>query len=301
MRRRITALILLPIVLLLSGCMRMTTDIEIKSNETAGISIDIGIEKKVAKTAKSSGYINETSMCDSKVFKSSFPKDKNITLKSYDEGDFIGCRISGDVPISEVSNKNISLKHEGNIWIFKFDGSSATNSFNGKSASQVFSDFSFSIKFPGKVLTHSGSSKVSGTTVTWNNADEAFSSEGLTATAEDTASAASVASSYLPKIVLGALIGAAIIGGVLWFLKNHKKNAAAAQQMQGFPQSGQTQYMPQGQAQGFQQQPVQPTYLPQGQPQEFPQQPGQPVVNSPQQPPLPQPGQNPQYPGQPQS
>lgn len=298
--RGLLAALCLPLLLVLAGCVRLSADLTINSDETLAIKMDMGINKEKL-AASGSGQTFTEKDCKS----DNMPLGSKSTF--YDENGYVGCRIEGKVGISELKQSDgLAVTHANGLYTFHWGSGSSSA---GQAGAAMFEQFKVSVSFPGQVTEHNGSSTVSGNTVTWNSATDLFSTEGLKASGKD--------SGGLPiiPIVIG-LVGLLVVGGLIAFFvlrsRKAKANAAAAQQGgwagqpgqypqpgQQYPQPGQPQTQP-GQ---WQAQPGQPSY-PQGQ--QYPQ-PGQPASQSgqwqaqPGQQPYSQQGQQYPQPGQPQA
>lgn len=234
--RRVWAALLLPVLVLLSGCIRYQVDYEIKDEQTINLSMDVGI-KKDSTAAEDTTPVK---MCESEG-----TEVKDVTKEPYDDGTFIGCRFTGTASATDLMREQTGLtirKQDDGTWLFEMEGE-ATDDQTSDISAEMFTEFQVSVTFPGKVLSHNGSSTVAGTTVTWADANDMYTSEGLRATGEDGGQMT------LVWVVVGAVALAALVGGVLVYLANQRKKAAAAQAVQqpwnqqGYGQQG---YGPQG-------------------------------------------------------
>lgn len=181
--RRLTLILAIPLLLVLTSCIRMTMDIDIDSPERIDVKADIGMQNAAAK--EMGGELPD--FCEEAGLSGEL--DGATTEPYSDEGDagYTGCRVEGTNTLAEMSSSGgPGLKLEDGIWTFEMEGGDADA--EGMSANMV-SDFRISVTFPGEVLTHNGTSTVEGTTVTWSNASDLLSSEGLHATARDSGGA----------------------------------------------------------------------------------------------------------------
>lgn len=227
--RRLTLILAIPLLLVLTSCIRMTMDIDIDSPERIDVKADIGMQNAAAK--EMGGELPD--FCEEAGLSGEL--DGATTEPYSDDGDagYTGCRVEGTNTLAEMSSSGgPGLKLEDGIWTFEMEGGDADA--EGMSANMV-SDFRISVTFPGEVLTHNGTSTVEGTTVTWSNASDLLSSEGLHATARDSGGAGGLTWLW---IVLGVLALAAIGAGI-WFATRKKPQPAAP------PYPGQP-YPPQG-------------------------------------------------------
>jgi hypothetical protein len=95
----------------------------------------------------------------------------------------------------------------------------------------LFTDFRVSVTFPGEVTSHNGSSTVEGTTVTWTDASDLTSGEGLRATADEPGSVLAL----LPWLGAALLVAAGVVAGVLLV---NRRARATGRPAAGAPQWG---------------------------------------------------------------
>ena len=200
--------------------------------------------------------VGSKSKCNSDDIEKIFDDDDvKISVKSGDGGNSCTAKIT-NIPIK--SNILGTITHKDDYFTFEMDASSL----------QYYDQVTVKVTFPGSVSKVSGDGKKSGSTATWNNAQDETGT--LTAKGADHGSP-------LFMIIIIVVVIAAIGGGVAAFIIIRKKKAKAGIA----PGAG----MGQPQQPGY---PGQPGVAPQP----GPGYPGQPGV-------APQPG--PGYPGQPQS
>ena len=134
-----------------------------------------------------------------------------MTVKPFDDDKYLGCTVTGTMTVAELtgqaSSSSSSAKPsttpskgfagDGPIFIafdddkirFRLDGSDLQDAISGFGSSELGGsakgfDFKVSVTFPGKVLSHSGASKVDGKTVTWTDIEDLESYSGLEASGE---------------------------------------------------------------------------------------------------------------------
>ena len=203
--------------------------------------------------------VGSSSSCDADNIKDSFGDDVKVNAKSGDGGNSCTVTIKGMTIKKFNNNTPAEITHDNKSKSFTFE----MHASGFSSIDQV----TVKVTFPGSVSKVSGDGKKSGSTATWNNAQD--ETEALTAEGADHGSP-------MFMIIIIVVI-AAIGGGVAAFIIIRKKKAKAGIA----PGAG----MGQPQQPGY---PGQPGVAPQP----GPGYPGQPGV-------APQPG--PGYPGQPQS
>ncbi len=175
--RRLLALLTIPIVLVLSSCVRMQSHYEIIGDDEIRMSVDIGVQNEYIKDKDR----NDPNLCAN----NGLVETDTLTVEQYVEDGkqgYTGCRQVGTAKISDKP-ENTLFTLDDDVWAFTMEGGRGE-----QMKPDAFSEFSVSVTFPGKVLTHSGSSTVDGTTVTWSDPKDYTDSDGLTATASNATS-----------------------------------------------------------------------------------------------------------------
>ncbi|WCC79467.1 hypothetical protein O6R08_08065 [Cutibacterium equinum] len=302
--RRYLVLLLAPL-LLLAGCVKLDMATEIKDEDHIHVKVTVGVSKSMAEM---SGQDLTSEFSDCGQLAKSSGGASNAKVEKFEDDKYIGCTFSADGTAADFTenSEDTEITFDKDKVTFKMDSGTLSDSGgsnnpfgSGESLSaSMLTDFKISVTFPGKVLSHSGSSKVDGRTVTWVDPKDMFSDEGLSATAERDGG--------VPMWVwiVVAVAALAIIGVVVAVVVKKKKGAKGSQPGNGDP-SWAMQYpgQPQGQQEQWNNHPGQPYQgNPQGQQPPYPN-PGQPqpYTNQPQpgQPGQPQPGQSQAQPGQP--
>lgn len=182
--RRHLVLLLAPL-LLLAGCVKFDTAMEIKDEDHIHVKATVGISKSMADMSGEDLTSQFSNCSDVKGMGGGASSAKG---EKFEDDQYIGCTYSGDITAAEYNKKDDGSKitFDKDKVTFKMnagyfnDAGGSTESLDAS----MLSDFKVSIIFPGKVLSHSGSSKVDGNTVTWTDPKDVFSSEGLSATGE---------------------------------------------------------------------------------------------------------------------
>ena len=186
-------------------------EFEIHENKT----VDITMTKKGEDAGSKSN-------CDPDTIKDSFKDDDvKVSVKSGDGGDSCTAKITG---LSIKDNPLAEITHEDDSFTFKMPASSL----------QYYDQVTVKVTFPGSVSKVSGDGKKSGSTATWNNAQD--ETESLTAKGADHGSP-------LFMIIIIVVVLAAIGGGAAAFIIIRQKRAKAG--APGYPQPGQQPYAPQ--------------------------------------------------------
>ena len=193
--------------------------------------------------------VGSSSSCDADNIKDSFGDDVKVNAKSGDGGNSCTVTIKGmtikkfnnNMPSAEITHDNKSKSFTFEMYGFGFD-----------SDNQV----SVKVTFPGSVSKVSGDGKKSGSTATWNNAQDETGT--LTAKGADRASSHNTedadrassrdsedndTNSFLPIIIIIVLV-LVTIGGVATFIIIRQKRAKTSI-APGYPQPGQQPYNPQ--------------------------------------------------------
>ena len=184
-RRRLLAALVLPFVLLLAGCGRLSADFDIKDVDTIAIAMDFGLDKNVLETMGES-FDSPDAMCDDLM------GDMNDDLLSapveaYEDGDIWGCRISGTSTRADFG-EGLDLTEQDGEYHFVMDlGSEGINQSDLDTLGSMYGidvsafEFEVTFTFPGKVLESQGGT-IDGSTVTYTDVVEF--SQGVDITAE---------------------------------------------------------------------------------------------------------------------
>lgn len=206
--RRPLALLVIPVVFLLSSCVRMQSDYEILGDDEIRMAVDIGVQNK---------YIEDKDREDPNLCASNgLVETETLSVEQYvedGEDGYTGCRQVGTARISDKP-ENALFNLDDDVWTFSMEGGQGE-----QMKPDAFTEFNVTVTFPGKVLTHSGTSTVNGTTVTWSDPSDYTDGAGLVATASNSAGLMWLWS-LLGVIALFAL-------GVLAFNLRTKNTAAA--------------------------------------------------------------------------
>ena len=170
--------------------------------------------------------VGSSSSCDADNIKDSFGDDVKVNAKSGDGGNSCTVTIKGMTIKKFNNNTPAEITHDNKSKSFTFE----MYGFGFDSDNQV----SVKVTFPGSVSKVSGDGKKSGSTATWNNAQDETGI--LTAKGADHGSP-------LFMIIIIVVVLAAIGGGAAAFIIIRQKRAKAG--APGYPQPGQQPYAPQ--------------------------------------------------------
>ncbi|MHA6523577.1 LppM family (lipo)protein [Tessaracoccus sp. G1721] len=218
---RVLPMALLPLLLLLGGCVRLDTDIVISSRDTVDMTMLIAIQDEYAAAVDT--------LCEQ--------DGAGGTVSDYDADGHVGCiREVRGAPLSALSDDNLDLSivHADGEYRFAMISNEVGVSSGGDEQliASLFTDFRVSVTFPGEVTAHNGSSTVDGTTVTWTDASDMASGEGLRATSDEAGSVLAL----LPWLGAALLVAAGVVVGLL--LLNRSRSAPAPGAPQWSPPPG---------------------------------------------------------------
>ena len=242
--RRCLVLIIAPL-LLLAGCAKFDTAMEIKDENHVHLKSTVGVSKSIASTSDDP-LVSELSDCNNS--KGSAGTGSDGKVEKFEDDNYIGCIIAGETTAANLDKEvGMQITFDKNEVSFKMTSDLFRDSGRSDRTpdASMFSDFKVSVTFPGKVLSHSGSSKVDGNTVTWTDPNDLLFGSGLTATSKR--------SNGIPTWawIVVAVAVLAIVGIVVVIL-NKKKGQKAGQPENGgapwtmqYPGDGQPQGQPQ--------------------------------------------------------
>lgn len=216
--RRKLPLVVLPLLLLLTGCVRMELDFTIQPDDTADLAMEV-----VDKTGMMTRDDLDCTALSAEVGRAGLPAGVEYSLENLDEDGNLGCALDvTGAPLSQLAAEGLSITRSGELYTFALDG-------DGMGAAEGVADLpglelTLAVTFPGEVVD-AGGGDVAGTTVTWT--DPAVLSSGVTATGRAAAQGAATATvAALPTGSLAWLwwalagVGAlAVIGGIVFLTR----------------------------------------------------------------------------------
>ena len=129
LRRRLPAVLLAAVTLvLLTGCVKLDVDLTVGTNDKVSGTYIIGIDRSLLQfTGQDADALYQ--QLSSQFDASSLPEGASATTEKYDQGDFVGAKITvNDLPIASLSSLNgstgqsgsdeFSLTHEGDLYQF---------------------------------------------------------------------------------------------------------------------------------------------------------------------------------------
>lgn len=216
-RRRLSAALLLPFLLLAAGCVRVDADFDVKSAELINLSLDFAIEKEYVEGT----YSSAEELCNG-MYGDRSAVDQ-VDPEPYEDGDFWGCKAEGVVEKSDFDSTLNVTEEDGNLRLTMTLGDSAITEEDLALIGSDGMEIDIEFTFPGKVIESKGGT-VEGNTVTYTDITEF--SEGVDITAEAGGGVPWLIV-VLVVLVLGFLLLLAIGIGAFFFLRSRKKGRAA--------------------------------------------------------------------------
>lgn len=167
-RRRLRALALLPLLLLLAGCGRFTADIEIRDVDTLHVSYDMGIDSSLMQDV----YGSAEEMCADTGADGVY---NEVQPEPYEEDGLWGCRATGAADVADFGGDLQLTEQDGEFHLVMDTGDAAPVSTSDL-ALLGFDDFELrlSFTFPGAIIESSGG-QIDGNTVTYTSLSEVTS------------------------------------------------------------------------------------------------------------------------------
>lgn len=159
-RRKLLALLLLPVLLVLAGCMKLDISVDIKSEDDADLRMEM---------VDSMGFLElEEQGCEDNS-----PSGSDVTIEEFrdDDGAF-GCRYAGNISGS-IDEDGFTITTDGDEFVFRMGtidtGLTEDDEFDPDDPMMAAftPDISISVTFPGKVTYASEGGVIDGSTVTW--------------------------------------------------------------------------------------------------------------------------------------
>lgn len=166
-RRRLMAVLAMPLIVLLAGCGRFTADFEIQNVDTMQLNLDVGIETSwiEGEFASPEEMCEDLSSEDDGVY-------NEVPFEPYEEDDMWGCRASGTVDRADFGQDFQLSEADGefHLVIAGDDAAPVTESDLEMIGASGF-EFRMSFTFPGAIIESSGG-EVDGNTVTYTTVGE---------------------------------------------------------------------------------------------------------------------------------
>lgn len=195
--RRLAAMVMVPLLFVLSGCVRLDTTVEIRNENNISMSLDLAVDKESFRRQSDGEELDKTAVCDQ------LPLPGRRT--AYDRDGFVGCRIDQRGSSADLGSL-IKLERAADSYKVQLRASDELVEMMADPEAKI-DQFNVTVKFPGKVTEHNGAATVKGNSVTWHDQRDFFSEQGLRATG----GATDPFDAVLPWLVIGG--GLLLIGG----------------------------------------------------------------------------------------
>lgn len=226
------------LAILMTGCIKLNMDLQLRSDDTVDGSVIFAVNKQVLQ-------LSGKSFEDLTGGQSAVPSGVPVQTSDYEDDQYSGKKYTfEDVPISRFSGDgstdSLSIVHQGDTYVVSgaLDLSAADTS-QIPNADQALStaEISLSITFPGAVQSASAGGVISGNAVTWK--PKFGDKTQITATG----SAIATGGGALPWILLGAAVLIVLIMVLVLLARRKPKEAEpgegeTAMATEGSPASG---------------------------------------------------------------
>lgn len=250
-RRGLSALLLLPLLLVLAGCFRLDMGLTINENDTLDVSMEVGDLTGMASRDDMDCSELESELGDA-------PDEAEFAVEDIeDEDGNVGCRISATgAPIDSMTGEGMSIEKVDDTYVFSFDGDETgmgdTSSLEDMPAGME-PQVAISVTFPGEVIEADG--EIDGNTVTWSGI-EAFAAGG-SATGEATGNGGGAGGVSTAVWIVLAVVALLAIAALIFLISRKKGGTSGAAAPYGGPvaPSGQPGQVPNEPGPGFPAQP----------------------------------------------
>ncbi|MEE1650804.1 hypothetical protein V1260_08355 [Brachybacterium sp. J144] len=221
-RRRLAAVLVLPLLLVLAGCGSFTADFEVTSAESMTLSFDMAVDP----TYLEGTYSSAEEMCADTEDGEFAPGAEAVEVEAYEEDGLWGCRASGAVDMSQLGSEFSVTEEDGEIHLTIDMGDSA--GLSQEDLELVFGDaiddfeFRVSFTFPGDVIESRGGT-IDGNTVTYT--DIIDFTQGVDITAEAGGGFGWLII-VIVVVVLGFLLLLAIAAVIFFVMRSRKKGGS---------------------------------------------------------------------------
>lgn len=204
LRRRLRALLLLPVMAVMAGCYQMDMDFTINSDDTVDFTLEFVDSEGLMAT--------EGITCQEfqEMFDASAPADFDgeYNVEDFESDGNMGCRMTlTGAPLDDMAGGDgMGIRREGDLYIFELEGDPSADMGDLGGLGFNEPEVSISVTFPGSVVD-AGSGQVSGNTVTWTGVETLVQGARATGEADDGGSST--------LLIVGIVVGIVVIGAVV--------------------------------------------------------------------------------------
>lgn len=170
--RRIAAAAAVPLVLGMSGCVKVEATVKIRNESNVSMTLDIAASKDAYRQSSGGKELGKTSVCDQMP-----PSTGRRT--AYDRNGMVGCRIEQRGSTEDLGSV-LKLESGADVYHLQLHPSELVMQ-RMKDPKSTIDQFSATVEFPGKVIDHNGAATVKGNSVTWTDERDFFAADGLRA------------------------------------------------------------------------------------------------------------------------
>ncbi len=217
-RRGLSALLLLPLLLVLSGCFRLDMGLTINADETVDVAMEIGDLTGLASRDDLNCEDLESEIADS-------PDEIDFAVEDIELDGNVGCRLTATGgSINAMTGEGMTIEKVDDTFVFTFDGDDSGMGDFTDMPSGMEPEVSVSVTFPGEVIEADG--EIDGNTVRWTGV-EIFTAGG-TATGYATGSGGGGGVSTVVWIILGVVALLAIAALIFFIAKKRGSGQSTA-------------------------------------------------------------------------
>jgi len=209
------------VALLLSGCIKLTMDLQVNSDDTVSGTVQLGVQKELLEL--SGGSVEDILGSDSP-----FPSDApGVTVEEFDDGEFAGQQFTFDsVPLTEFQNSDdpaaLSITRQGDTFVVSgvldmSTGLSGATGALGATGQELLdsAEIRITMTFPGDVQEASGT--IDGNSVTWEPKFGERLEISATASAVDDGDADSGGGGDSSTTIILIVVAVLVVGAIIAF------------------------------------------------------------------------------------
>lgn len=251
-RRGLSALLLLPLLLVLSGCFRLDLGLTINEDETVDVAMELADLTGLATRDDLSCDDLSREIADS-------PEEIDFTVEDIETDGNVGCRLTAaGGSIDAMTGEGMTIEKVEDTFVFTFDGDDTGMGDFSDMPGGMEPEVSISVTFPGDVIEADG--EIDGNTVTWTGM-EVFATGGTATGYAAGSGGGSGGVSTAVWVILGVVALLAIAALIFLITKKSRGSRAQAAAPYGAPYYGRPGQVPADPGAGFGAQPgaAQPT------------------------------------------
>ena len=225
-RRGLSALLLLPLLLVLSGCFRLDLGLTINEDETVDVAMELADLTGLATRDDLSCDDLSREIADS-------PEEIDFTVEDIETDGNVGCRLTAaGGSIDAMTGEGMTIEKVEDTFVFTFDGDDTGMGDFSDMPGGMEPEVSISVTFPGDVIEADG--EIDGNTVTWTGM-EVFATGGTATGYAAGSGGGSGGVSTAVWVILGVVALLAIAALIFLITKKSRGSRAQAAAPYGAP------------------------------------------------------------------